>query len=173
MRTSRSPWLAPMTAAIGWVSIAAFQLSGHDFRGSYDAPIDYFREIALMLAFTGTAASVVVMSRAQDGRGQWASRAVIASAALVVVVIAIGIALGEEPDWFFVVVGPALVTMAVALVAMSVRSWTTGVAPRWALVLIALTPLSIPAFWLYVSLLPAVGWLGVAKGTLARQARVT
>lgn len=164
MRTSHSPWLVPMTAAIGWVSIAAFQLSGHDFRGSYDAPIDYFRECALMLAFTATAASVVVMSRAQDGRGRWASRTVVASAASVVVVIAIGMASGEEPDWFFDVVGPALVTMAVSLVAMSVRSWTTGVAPRWALVLIVLTPLSIPAFWLYFSLLPAVGWLGAAKG---------
>jgi hypothetical protein len=161
-----------MAAAIGWVSIAAFQLSGHDFRGRYDAPIDYFRECALMLAFAGTAASVVVMSRAQDGRGRWASRTVVASAALVVSVIAIGMASGEEPDWFFVVVGPALVTMAASLVVMSVRSWTTGVAPRWALVLIALTPLSIPAFWLYVSLLPAVGWLGVAKG-ISRQARVT
>ena len=62
-------------------------------------------------------------------------------------------------------------TMAVSLVAMSVRSWTTGAAPRWALVLIPLTPLSIPAFWLYVSLLPAVGWLGVAKGiSLAKHA---
>ena len=164
MRTTRSSWLAPMTAAVGWISIAAFQLSGHDFRGSYDAPIDYFRESALMLAFAGTAASVFVMSRAQDGRGRWASRTVIASAAIVVVVIAIGMASGEEPNWFFDVVGPALVTMAVSLVAMSARSWTTGVAPRWALVLIAHTPLSIPAFWLYISLLPAAGWLGVANG---------
>ena len=55
----------------------------------------------------------------------------------VAVVIAIGMAPAEEPDWFFVVVGPALVTMAVSLVAMSVRSWTTG-APRWALIVIAL-----------------------------------
>lgn len=170
MRTSDSSWLAPMAAAIGWVSIAAFQLSGHDFRGRYDAPIDYFRESALMLAFASTAASVVVMSRVH-GRGRWASRTAIASAALVIIVIAIGMASGEEPDWFFVVVGPALVTMAVSLVAMSVRSWTTGAAPRWALVLIPLTPLSIPAFWLYVSLLPAVGWLGVAKGiSLAKHA---
>jgi len=164
VRTSHSPWLAPMAAAIGWVSIAAFQLSGHDFRGRYDAPIDYFRETALMLAFTSTAAAVVVMSRAQGGRGRWASRLVAASAAVVVIVIAIGMASGEEPDWFFRVVGPALVTMAAFLVAMSVRSWNTGVAPRWALVLVVLTPLSIPAFWLYFSLLPAVGWLGVAKG---------
>lgn len=162
MRPSHS--LAPITAAIGWVSIAAFQLSGHDFRGRYDASIDYFREGALMLAFIGTAASVVVMSRAQGGRGRWASRAVAASAAVVVTVIATGMASGEEPDWFFDVVGPALVTMAVSLVAMSVRSWSTGVAPRWALVLIPLTPLSLPAFWLFVSLLPAMGWLGVAKG---------
>jgi len=35
-----------------------------------------------------------------------------------------------------------------------------------------LTPLSIPAFWLYFSLLPAVGWLGVAKG-ISRQERTS
>ena len=164
MRPSHSLWLAPVTAAIGWISIAALQLSGHDFRGSYEATIDYVRESALMLAFLGTAASVVVMSRAQGGRGRWASRAVVASAAVIVGVIATGMTSAEEPVWFFDVVGPALVTMAVSLVALSVRSWTTGVAPRWALVLITLTPLSLPAFWLYVSLLPAMGWLGVAKG---------
>jgi peptidoglycan/LPS O-acetylase OafA/YrhL len=172
VRTSHSPWLAPMAAAIGWVSIAAFQLSGHDFRGSYEAPIDYFRESALMLAFAATAASVLVMSRAQDGRGRWASRAVAASATLVIIVIATGMASGEEPDWFFDVVGPALVTMAVSLLVLSIQSWNTGVAPRWALVMIVLTPLSIPAFWLGISLLPAVGWLGVAKG-ISRQTRVT
>jgi len=164
VHTSHRSWLAPLSAAIGWASIAAFQLSGHDFRGHYDAPIDYLRESALMVAFTSTAASVVVMSRAQDGRGRWPARAVVVSAAIVVLVIAIGMASREEPDWFFTVVGPALVTMVVALAALIGRSWTAGVAPRWALLLIALTPLSIPAFWLFVSVLPALGWLGVAKG---------
>ncbi len=162
MRTPHLSWLAPLTAGIGWLSIAAVQLSGHDFRGHYDAPIDYVRESGLMLAFASTAASALLMSRAQGGRGTWPARGVVASAAAAVVAVAIGMVSGEEPDWFFGVMGPALLVMMVSLVVMAVRSWNTGIAPRWALVLTALTPVSIPAFWMGFSVLPAVGWLGIA-----------
>lgn len=162
MRTSHLSWLAPLIAGIGWFMIAAVQLSGHDFRGHYDAPIDYVRESALMLAFAGTAAAAVVMSRAQGGRGAWAARGGCASAAAAIIAIAIGMVSGEEPVWFFNVMGPALLVLLVSLVALSVRSWSTGVAPRWALVLTVLTPISIPAFWMGFSVLPALGWLGVA-----------
>lgn len=163
MRASNLSWLAPLAAGIGWLSIAAVQLSGHDFRGHYDAPIDYVRESALMLAFVGTATAAVVMSRAQGGRGAWASRGVCASSAAAIIAIAIGMAGAEEPAWFFNVMGPSLLVLFVSLVALSVRSWSTKVAPRWALVLIALTPMSIPAFWMGFSVLPAIGWFGVAR----------
>lgn len=163
MRTSHLSWLAPLIAGIGWFLIAAVQLSGHDFQGHYDAPIDYVRESSLMLAFAGTAAAAVVMSRAQSGRGAWAARGVCASAAAAILAIAIGMAGTEEPTWFFNVMGPALLAMMVSLIALVIRSWTTGVAPRWALVLIVLTPISIPAFWMGFSVLPALGWFGVAR----------
>lgn len=169
MRTSDRAWVTPLIAAVGWASIAALQLSGHDFRGHYDAPIDYFRESALMLAFAATAASVTVMTSVQDGRGAWPARMVAASSAVAIGAIAIGMASGEEPDWFFMAMGPALLVMTVFLVALGARSWTTGGVPRWALVLIAFTPLSIPAFWLGFSALPAVGWLGVARGMSRRK----
>lgn len=163
MRTSHPLWIAPLIAGIAWFSIAAVQLSGHDFRGHYDAPIDFVRESMLMLAFTGSAASALGLSRVQDGRGAWAARGVTASAAAAVTAIAIGMASGEEPEWFFDVMGPALLVMMVSLLAMTVRSWRAGASPRWALLLIVLTPISVPAFWFGFSVIPAAGWFGIAR----------
>ena len=163
LRSSHLSWLAPLAAGISWLSIAAVQFSGHDFRGHYDAPIDYVRESVLMIAFAATAASGLVMSRMQDGRGEWPARGTALAAAAAVTAIAIGMVGAEEPDWFFNVMGPALMLMMVSLLALAVRAWTTGVAPRWALVLVVLTPISIPAFWMGFSVLPALGWLGIAR----------
>lgn len=156
--------MGPIIAALGWAAIAGLQLSGHDFRGHYDAAIDYVRETVLMGAFIATAVSSITISRAQGGAGKWPARFVALASATTVATILVGLVASEEPDWFFTSVGPALVTMFVALIALGIRSWNEAVVPRWALVLIALTPLSVPAFWFYFSVVPAVGWYGVARG---------
>lgn len=169
VRTSHSSWLAPMAAAIGWFSIAAFQLSGHDFRGRYDAPLDYFRESASMLAFASTAASVVVMSRAH-GQGGWATRTAIASAALVVIGIAI---------WHGVGRGAGLVLRGRGAGAGDDGRFSRGqecsIVDRSAVGARPDTahPAQHPGVLAVRLLAPGGGLAGSGQGNFARQARVT
>lgn len=164
MRASQLAWLAPLAAALGWIAFSMVHLAGYDFEKRYGAPIDYFGESAVVFAFVGIALTGIGLSRNHDVRSQWPARVVAIGAGLAIAPIVIGMMLGEEPGWYWWLMGPALLLLTGSLIALSFQLWSSGVAPRWALVLIVLTPLSIPAYWTGFAVVPALGWLGVAWG---------
>lgn len=53
------------------------------------------------------------------------------SALLLIVGISIGIALADDPDWFFVIGGPGQLLWLIGTIGLGVQIWKARVFPRW------------------------------------------
>ena len=165
--------LAPIAAAIGLTIVGVLHVAGnHTFEGHYDAPVEYVNDAALVLALFGIGLSAWLIQHRQNGRGKTAARAVAIGDGLLIVGILAGMASGEDPSWFLAFGVPGQLLNLVGLIALAVSSWRVGQFARWSLALIAVTvPLGIIGSEAGLSVIPAVGWLGVAWA-LSRPASV-
>jgi hypothetical protein len=142
----------------------ALHLGDYKFKGHYDKPIEYVNDGFFALALLGIALTVLLVARL-TGRAVWIARAVAVGDVLLIIGVLIGMISGEDPEWFFVLAGPALLLNLFGLILLAWKWWSTFI-PKWALIPAALT---VPAGIVggeagFPAWIPALGWLGYASG---------
>jgi hypothetical protein len=145
------------------ISLAIYQVAVPGSPSAqFDTPLDWLREV-LFLAYL--LASIVALQVAIRDHlaGRMPARLVQAGYTLIAVGAAAGMALSEDPDWFFLLAGPGLLLSTVGFVTFAVGAYRRRALPLWAAVLAGVggalaiimselgTGVLIGAFWLYVA----------------------
>ncbi len=163
-----SRWLsfAPFAAGFGFIAAAVIRVIGYGigyaFRGRHDHPIEYVLDAFVVVALIGVGLGSLAIASAQGGRGKWAARVIAFGDVLLVIGVLLDYAIGEDPEWLFVLAVLALPLNLVGLLVLAALSWAPARFPRWAILLIATTV--IPGFigGAYgMSVIPAIGWIGI------------
>lgn len=139
-RQQVSPPLAACAIAAGLsgLLLAVIQLTSGPFEGHYVRTVEYFNDFAL-IGLLGFAAGGEIAVRRTQGGSPWAIRTAIVGQCLLVFGISVGIALAEDPDWFFVIGAPGQLLWLTGTVGLGVQIWKARVFPRWTAVGVALT----------------------------------
>lgn len=162
---SSAPSLQAAAIVVALASIvgAIYQLSTSSGPGAtYESASDYVREIAFLTYLVGT----IVAIRAARSVGiitRNPSWLIVIGYGLITVGVTIGLALRDDPDWFFLLGGPGNLLAAIGFVAWGVIAGRTKVFPWWlaglcivgSLVAVLFaefgTGLVIAAFWLVIA----------------------
>jgi hypothetical protein len=149
---------AAALGGIAFLGLAISNLANPPFDGTFDSPAEYAHE-ALSLATALSIAGLVALRRVQG-----APRGAVAMAAgghlLIMLGIAIGLALGEDPAWFGAIAAPGLLLWLIGTVRLGVHTWRAGALPRWTAVALALTiPVGMMLGEVGGSVVPGVLWL--------------
>jgi hypothetical protein len=156
---------APIAVAAGFIGTTLIRFTGASFGGHYNTWHEYANDAFFVLALIGIATSVFLIQHAQAGRGRRPAIAVAIGDVLLIVGVMIGMITGEDPGWFFIIAGPALLLNLFGLIALATRSWNVGLIPNWALTIIAATiPIAVIGAEAHLSFIASIGWLGAAAG---------
>lgn len=172
--TTRTLGTAATVGGLAFVGLAVSNLANPPFDGTFDSTPEYVHE-ALGLTTALMIAGLFALRRLQ-GAPRGAVGMAAAGHLLIVLGIAIGLALGEDPEWFFAVAGPGLLLWLIGTVRLGVHTWRAGVLPRWTAVALALTiPVGMMLGEIGGSVVPGVLWvyLGLRFAAPAAQPRVT
>jgi hypothetical protein len=129
----------------------------------YERAGDYVRD-ALFLAFlVGTIIAVDVAVR-RSVAPRAAGRLIQVGYTLIAVGVAIGLALRDDPDWFFLLAGPGILASIIGFVWWAIAAWRRRRFPVWLAALLGVgglttilgaeagTSVLIGSFWIAVSL---------------------
>lgn len=156
-----SPTIAACAIAAGLsgLALAVIQLTSGPFDGNYERTADYLNDFALVGLLAFAIGGELGLRRSQ-GSAPWAIRTAIAGQCLLIIGISIGIALGDDPDWFFVIGGPGQLLWLTGTIGLGVQIWRTGVYPRWTAAGIALSvPFGIIGSEIGLTAVVGVTWL--------------
>lgn len=154
--------LLPAVAGVAAVGMAIYQVATPGTpEANFDTVADWVREV---LFLTYLLASIAALGAAvPDWAAALPARLVQGGYALIAVGAAIGMALREDPDWFFALAGPGLLLSTIGFVWLAVSAVRRRALPLWAGVLLGVggavaivmselgTSVLIGAFWLYAA----------------------
>jgi len=153
----------PAVAGVAAVALAIYQVATPGSpQASFDSVLDWLRE---GLFLTYLLASVGALQLAlRDGLGAPVpTRMIQAGYSLIAVGAAAGMALRDDPDWFFLLAGPGLLLSTIGFVWLAISAVRRRALPLWAGILLGVggalaiimaevgTSVLIGAFWLYVA----------------------
>lgn len=154
--------LLPAVAGVAAIGMAIYQVATPGTPdATFDGLADWVREVLFLTYLVSTIAALGFLV------GDWAAavpaRLVQAGYGLIAVGAAIGMALREDPDWFFALAGPGLLLSTVGFAWLAVAAGRRRALPLWAGVLLGVggavaiimaelgTSVLIGAFWLYAA----------------------
>lgn len=154
--------LLPALAGVAAIGMAIYQVATPGTpEATFDSVSDWVRE-ALFLTFL--VASIAALATAVgDWAGSLPARLVQAGYGLIAIGAAIGMALREDPDWFFALAGPGLLLSTVGFLWLAIVAVRRRALPLWAGLLLGVggavaivmaelgTSVLIGAFWLYAA----------------------
>lgn len=155
--------LVPALAGVAAIGLAIYQVTSSGTpEASFDSVADWLRE-----GLSVTYLLVSIFALELGTRDGWASttptRMVQAGYGLIAVGIGTGMALRDDPDWFFVIAGPGLLLSTIGFVAIGWLAVRRKSLPLWAGVLAGVggafaiimaefgTSVLIGAFWCYIA----------------------
>lgn len=154
--------LGALAIALAIVVVAIVPPASQDPNDIYTSPWHYVRDIGLLAFLLGTITAAEI-ARRRGIAANTPARLVQAGYALIAVGVVAGLALREDPGWFFVLAGPGLAASAVGYVWWAITAHRHKALPTWAAVLLAVggvtaiagsefgTSVLIGSFWLYLS----------------------
>jgi hypothetical protein len=129
----------------------------------YERAGDYVRDALFLVFLIGTIAAVEVALRRRVAP-RVAGRLIQVGYSLVAVGVAIGLALRDDPDWFFLLAGPGILASIVGFVWWAIVAWRGRQFPVWLAALLGVggvtailgadagTTVLIGSFWIALSL---------------------
>lgn len=149
-----------LAIALAVVVVTVVPPSEQDSDKLYTSAWQYVRDIALLVYLIVTIVAVEI-ARHRSAITTRPARFVQAGYALIAVGVIAGLALRDDPDWFFVLAGPGLLASAIGFVWWAAQARRRRILPTWAAVLLAVggvtaivgteagTGVLIGSFWLY------------------------
>ncbi|MBW3621701.1 MAG: hypothetical protein KY461_15770, partial [Actinobacteria bacterium] len=111
-------------AGVCAIGLAIYHVATPGLTGGavYVSFADYFREVGFLLFLVATIAAVVGMPAAGI-TNRLGTRLVAGGYFLIAAGVAIGLAVRQELDWFFVLAGPGLLLSTVGFIVLAVGIW--------------------------------------------------
>jgi hypothetical protein len=150
---------AAIAGGMAFLGVAWIGATNPTFHGHLDTTVEYLNDAFLSAALALTIPGLVALRRLQSApRG--AVETAVAGQLLLLIGVAAGLALGEDPSWFAAVGVPGNLLWLIGTVRIGRHTWRAGVFPRWAAVAIALTvPVGIVLGEFGGSALPGLLWI--------------
>jgi hypothetical protein len=129
----------------------------------YERAGDYVRDALFLVFLIGTVAAVEVALR-RGVAPRVAGRLIQIGYSLIAVGVAIGLAVRDDPDWFFLLAGPGILASIVGFVWWAINAWRERQFPLWLTALLGVggltailgaeagTTVLIGSFWIGLSL---------------------
>jgi hypothetical protein len=152
----------PAVAGIAAIGMAIYQVATPGSPdATFDNVADWVREVLFLTYLVSTIAALA--AAVPDWAAPVPARLVQGGYGLIAIGAAIGMALREDPDWFFALAGPGLLLSTVGFVWLAIAAVRRRALPLWAGVLLGVggavaiimaelgTSVLIGAFWLYAA----------------------
>lgn len=159
--------VGPALAGSAAIGLAIYQVATPGPAGAqFDTALDWVREVLFMVYLLASITTFEIAVRHQLA-GRVPARLIQAGYALIAVGAGFGMALRDDPDWFFFLAGPGLLLSTVGFLLFAVGAFRRRALPLWAAVLAGVggalaiimselgTGVLIGAFWVYVA---SRGW---------------
>jgi hypothetical protein len=152
---------AALLAGSAWILEAGIQATNPTFTDVLDSPIDYLNVIAFTIALVATAIAAVGLYRT-GFVGRIPAALVAIGYSLLAFGVAVGILLGESPEWFWVVGLPGNLMALIGMVWLGISIMRRKTLPVWVGVLAIAgglfavvmaefgTSVIAGVFWLYI-----------------------
>lgn len=120
------PWTvwAPAVAGIGLIVQFAYVMAAGQPDGVY-RPFD----AVLFVTLTSTLVAYQAFPLLQGG-ARWPARLAGAGIGLIALGVAIGFVANDDPEWFFMLAGPGLLSWLLGSIVIAVRTWRSQGLPR-------------------------------------------
>ena len=137
---------AAVIAGIAFVVVAVVVITAGPFNGEYETTSAYVNDAAFLVALLASAVAVHGLGAVAGAPPSAVTMATIGPL-LLSVGVAAGVVRGDDPSWFVVVGGPALLLWLAGTVRIGMAAWRSGRLPRPVAVLVALTvPVAVVPF---------------------------
>ncbi|MCW2922458.1 MAG: hypothetical protein JWL76_2332 [Thermoleophilia bacterium] len=157
-------WAAPLGAALACTAAATIQLTHPEY-----TDVDPLNDGTFLALLALTVVSFHAVRRMVGGSA-WPAWLATVGISLLIVGVVVGLVQGTDPEWFFALAGPGLLSWLVASIALAIRAWRTRTLPRWCMPIFALqVSFVVMASNAGGALVAAIMWAAVAH-RIARRA---